>query len=212
MRGALINVAVAESPLGLTPAYAGSTVRPPQMPVSGRAHPRICGEHGLGEQLRPVLVGSPPHMRGAQAGRGCQSVPLGLTPAYAGSTPSAPTHASWNWAHPRICGEHQRAWPAPSHQGGSPPHMRGARDRKSPGEKPLGLTPAYAGSTRKVTRSRIGWRAHPRICGEHSPRRARSTPFEGSPPHMRGALESQGITLQGLGLTPAYAGSTLHYR
>ena len=50
----------------------------------------------------------------------------------------------------------------------------------------------------------------PRICGENNSISALSGLGIGSPPHMRGKLYPTASTLPSPGITPAYAGKTLH--
>ena len=50
----------------IIPAYAGSTHISQDPGVSSRDHPRIRGEHVLGEQARHEEKGSSPHTRGAR--------------------------------------------------------------------------------------------------------------------------------------------------
>ena len=70
---------------GITPAYAGKRYsrRCPECPVWD--HPRICGEKNSLRTARPLLLGSPPHMRG-KVGR-------------------YPQDHCKRGDHPRICGE-----------------------------------------------------------------------------------------------------------
>ena len=74
----------------------------------------------------------------------------------------------------------------------------------------LGIIPAYAGSTRRRYRKPRWSREHPRVCGEHwsvpPPKRIRAS---GSSPRMRGALHEIAVHVDGVGIIPAYAGSTL---
>ena len=86
--------------------------------------------------------------------------------------------------------------------------MRGAQISKYPIIDNGGLTPAYAGSTSVDYDFMTTTEAHPRICGEHSSSSTKLLNIEGSPPHMRGALFLFFFWFMGLGLTPAYAGST----
>ena len=131
-----------------------------------------------------------------------------ITPAHAGSTGSVPRCSSWSPDHPRTCGEHSCAWCLCGTLLGSPPHMRGARDRADGARRLGGITPAHAGSTYWLPFRYTRRRDHPRTCGEHSRARPRRPSSTGSPPHMRGAL---GVDLHGGargGITPAHAGST----
>ena len=91
---------------------------------------------------------------------------------------------------------------------GSSPHVRGA---------PLavcflcvlsGIIPACAGSTRCATLFMEPPRDHPRMCGEHLPRKRRFGTNSGSSPHVRGAPVSYYSDSGGYGIIPACAGST----
>ena len=70
---------------------------------------------------------------------------------------------------------------------GSSPHTRGAR--RSPGSQYVRsrIIPAYAGSTPFVRSCPLPAGDHPRIRGEHGPRREARVMPEGSSPHTRGA-------------------------
>ncbi|SCQ64128.1 Hypothetical protein PFR_JS9-2_2039 [Propionibacterium freudenreichii] len=195
--------------IGLTPAYAGSTLDVFGRPSPGGAHPRICGEHPSGRTALKQVRGSPPHMRGARDAAWDAAWGAGLTPAYAGSTWWPVRRSPSGRAHPRICGEHDFESLAQTLPGGSPPHMRGARHPYTECSGLCGLTPAYAGSTAPApTRSLVGW-AHPRICGEHVVVARWISMGWGSPPHMRGARIKNIRKPPCSGLTPAYAGSTM---
>ena len=133
---------------GIIPAYAGSTRLPCQsMTRAWGSSPHTRG--ALHVRPRPVgSRGSSPHTRGARLRRGLRAARQGIIPAYAGSTvsldvcrlmvPGSSPHTRGAPAsktprcgsgrdHPRIRGEHQRAYPSPRGQ---------AR-----------IIPAYAGST-----------------------------------------------------------------
>ena len=177
--------------LGIIPAYAGST--------TGKTRNQIIDR------------GSSPHTRGAPRRTACRTrcqwdhprirgehvavwrdleVPLGIIPAYAGSTPTPPSGLQpVPLDHPRIRGEHARA-----------PEPRGEH---------LGIIPAYAGSTIDViTKMAVSrgssphtrgapsscgskpspFRDHPRIRGESTRIfRTKRAPPSGSSPHTRGA-------------------------
>ena len=51
---------------------------------------------------------------------------------------------------------------------------------------------------------------HPRLCGEKSPASPHKPMTPGSPPPMRGKVESGYLNDDGTGITPAYAGKRLH--
>ena len=75
---------------------------------------------------------------------------------------------------------------------------------------PVGLIPAYAGSTSSPALIFVTFTAHPRLRGEHSAKKMKSVAPMGSSPLTRGALRStRGLVRLGR-LIPAYAGSTTH--
>ena len=108
MRGAQDGTERGGDIVGIIPAYAGSTGVLNDQHTCNWDHPRVCGEHsGLMDHSTRVL-GSSPRMRGALKCSGFIRVISGIIPAYAGSTPAAPTTSARGWDHPRVCGEHRR--------------------------------------------------------------------------------------------------------
>jgi len=172
----------------LIPASAGSTARPPGPPPSGRAHPRIRGEHGAGGGGGSYTSGSSPHPRGALAAGRRRYLRPRLIPASAGSTRDRARQCPPVQAHPRIRGEHQCSPP------GAP--------------RSSGLIPASAGSTHATWTGSWTRSAHPRIRGEHSQQATRRITTGGSSPHPRGAHREGDDVDAVLGLIPASAGST----
>ena len=86
MRGKVIVRVVGISSRGITPAYAGKSIRPQPSKFLLRDHPRLCGEKGAFPALSHRELGSPPPMRGKDS-----AVPpfidfAGITPAYAGKS------------------------------------------------------------------------------------------------------------------------------
>ena len=92
-----------------------------------------------------VTTGSPPPMRGK--GGEAPAVPFvfGITPAYAGKSPSPASTSTPCGDHPRLCGE--KLWRVLTilREKGSPPPMRGKGPYAAAGRFGLGITPAYAG-------------------------------------------------------------------
>ena len=174
--------------LGIIPAYAGSTPPPAPSRTSVWDHPRIRGEHEPSVSQPPTFLGSSPHTRGARGldnrhFQGCR-----IIPAYAGSTP-------WTAF-------------APSPYAGSSPHTRGAPPQLVDEPPRARIIPAYAGSTLEPGPRYSATADHPRIRGEHPCRRYRQRLSQGSSPHTRGALGAERHGLSGVGIIPAYAGST----
>ena len=91
---------------------------------------------------------------------------------------------------------------------GSSPHTRGARGLCLLCGCHDGIIPAYAGSTRRGSRSFRVFRDHPRIRGEHQWADAVQDEDEGSSPHTRGARATGRVSCSHPGIIPAYAGST----
>ena len=73
------------------------------------------------------------------------------------------------------------------------------------------IIPAYAGSTYSHECELPDRQDHPRIRGEHDIRFATLAGNYGSSPHTRGAQLSMANTGLGVGIIPAYAGSTLFW-
>ena len=115
-------------------------------------------------------------------------LPPGITPAYAGKSCAPMVPGFWSRDHPRVCGEKQAPhWRIPLGQG-SPPRMRGKDQSGGNLRFPDGITPAYAGKSRKST--------------------PKTLQPEGSPPRMRGKARHHQATCQRPGITPAYAGKS----
>ena len=91
---------------GIIPAYAGSTRRHNTPERIGRDHPRIRGEHPVDGVDAHGRGGSSPHTRGARIPLHVDDRRIGIIPAYAGSTGSITTRATFQRDHPRIRGEH----------------------------------------------------------------------------------------------------------
>ena len=124
-RGKEDELARADRGVGITPAYAGKSIRR-QLPKSAAwDHPRIRGEKFDLSDLFKAILGSPPHTRGKVGDWHNRRVDEGITPAYAGKSPStfAVLHAAKD--HPRIRGEKLTAPFQPQKDLGSPPHTRG---------------------------------------------------------------------------------------
>ena len=90
----------------ITPAYAGNTMKEIYDWFGYEDHPRLRGEHLLGDKCRQIELGSPPLTRGTRGWRGGELCPVGITPAYAGNTKIARPVLLACQDHPRLRGEH----------------------------------------------------------------------------------------------------------
>ena len=149
MRGAHCGCVDAHSYARIIPAYAGSTKRRSAPILSGRDHPRVCGEHVVvGRSMRSAR-GSSPRMRGARLLSVRRAICCGIIPAYAGSTLPRSGRSGRRGDHPRVCGEHVEVFSEAVAEAGSSPRMRGAQGREDLHRAASGIIPAYAGSTRR---------------------------------------------------------------
>ena len=156
--------------------------------MSGRDHPRVCGEHRQGPVRRRSEAGSSPRMRGTHSRQD--------------------TGIRSRWDHPRVCGEHVLSSKLPTAKEGSSPRMRGTHRFVRRPWLHDGIIPAYAGNTLCSICRRSCWKDHPRVCGEHMRMASKGMPSAGSSPRMRGTLCDGRSEIVQPGIIPAYAGNT----
>ena len=111
---------------GIIPACAGSTEDMIIKWHQAGDHPRMCGEHGLRDNILATSPGSSPHVRGARQSNARRIQTDGIIPACAGSTGKASSTQDSTRDHPRMCGEHLRSAGRTRIVLGSSPHVRGA--------------------------------------------------------------------------------------
>ena len=131
---------------GITPAYAGKSIRLSSYGQGDWDHPRLCGEKARQVLKLDKEEGSPPPMRGKAQ---CPYKPhgaCGITPAYAGKRVYAMIAQDHVQDHPRLCGEKKMNCPKCGSDNG--------------------ITPAYAGKRKPPTFGVSRCRDHPRLCGE----------------------------------------------
>ena len=92
---------------------------------------------------------------------------------------------------------------------GSSPRVRGTRGHARCFEGRAGIIPACAGNTCKVSSSVFSAWDHPRVCGEHKPRRRQPTARPGSSPRVRGTRALAEVAVDEQGIIPACAGNTV---
>ena len=154
-------------PVGIIPAHAGNTSAHCRMRISGRDHPRACGEHVSARRRPRRRRGSSPRMRGTLGLAPVLPSILGIIPAHAGNTRRPIVRPTWCRDHPRACGEHSVMAALTSRLRGSSPRMRGTRYERVRFVAELGIIPAHAGNTNSQNATDISRRDHPRACGEH---------------------------------------------
>ena len=113
-----------------------------------------------------------------------------------------------HWDHPRVCGEKWAGLCTQRSSTGSPPRMRGKASPDNDNQAITRITPAYAGKRVAAQIFRNLDRDHPRVCGEKSISADSFSPGTGSPPRMRGKVNSPPQRLIKFGITPAYAGKS----
>ena len=148
MRGARPTVPISRIVARIIPADAGSTVSGGGKRKLVQDHPRGCGEHLVGEQIRVQAGGSSPRMRGARIELIEWAPQSGIIPADAGSTWCGHDVRSLTQDHPRGCGEHSSTCHTKTHWQGSSPRMRGAPPDLHERIVAPRIIPADAGSTR----------------------------------------------------------------
>ena len=207
-RGARGRVLMARRIPGIIPACAGSTRRRTFRRPASRDHPRMRGEHLRSCSSMRLSTGSSPHARGARLRAQVHRRRVGIIPACAGSTTGATSATASMRDHPRMRGEHARSASAASRLAGSSPHARGAREVADERHLREGIIHACAGSTHVEVQAADSEGDHPRMRGEHASTAPYSSYIPGSSPHARGAHAGGVVTLGGVGIIPACAGST----
>ena len=186
MRGKHDFHAVARPIDGLIPACAGKTMALQTHFLGLWAHPRVCGENSRCPMRNSSNRGSSPRVRGKLWVPGFFCFRVGLIPACAGKTPRRPIRALALRAHPRVCGENQRAKSFVPTESGSSPRVRGKLPMMTDCYAVGGLIPACAGKTERLDALHRDDGAHPRVCGENELLQERWARARGSSPRVRG--------------------------
>ena len=84
MRGKACFFQLGDVPAGITPAYAGKSLRIALHAAHRTDHPRLCGEKIQLIASSSKKSGSPPPMRGKAPVLALLARVVGITPAYAG--------------------------------------------------------------------------------------------------------------------------------
>ena len=208
MRGKLIEDALIDARIRITPAHAGKTLGRKNPCCAAADHPRACGENAGVNPLAESSPLSPPRMRGKRLREHIDREIPRITPAHAGKTrpPAFCTQISSD--HPRACGENAFLVSLLYSSHGSPPRMRGKPPRPDSLRGAHRITPAHAGKTRRMCWPTRISADHPRACGENTASASPAGAAPGSPPRMRGKHPHQSNLSGNLRITPAHAGKT----
>ena len=211
---------------GITPAWAGKRGVEKTPCLWYTDHPRVGGEKHSMRLLRTSYMGSPPHGRGkGQLSVGHQ-IRERITPAWAGKSPSCPTHSAARRDHPRVGGEKLKSGSTAAGCPGSPPRGREKILEPSMGVGNFGspprwrgkavkfrctcglqrITPAWAGKRLLELRRKTGVRDHPRVGGEKHLSGTTDNRPQGSPPRGRGKDVLPCGKVNSSRITPARAG------
>ena len=147
-------------------------------------------------------------MRGKAEVRHERDQEPGITPACAGKRHCPRFRPGKTRDHPRVCGEKSSLMQMDVGPLGSPPRMRGKGCYMQELSGETGITPAYAGKSKRIAPSSVLFGDHPRVCGEKTAPRHRLHLAKGSPPRMRGKAGLVQIVCRLRGITPAYAGKS----
>ena len=154
---------------GITPAYAGKSRGCPAACILRRDHPRVCGEKALLCLSLQQILGSPPRMRGKAFPSIKTILLMRITPAYAGKRYRNARSGQYQRDHPRVCGEKAFMAFCRNCAVGSPPRMRGKGLHHRADRGGSGITPAYAGKSKRRALPALSPGDHPRMCGEKEP-------------------------------------------
>ena len=192
--------------IGIIPAGAGKRNGLATRSGAVGDHPRGCGEKGRPAQERCKRAGSSPRVRGKGGIIPRSNDHQRIIPAGAGKRERSVRETSYDWDHPRGCGEKPfrkklrfRAW-------GSSPRVRGKVPITGRYSVPVGIIPAGAGKSQPPPALYQSRRDHPRGCGEKMVVRATIKLAVGSSPRVRGKAAASVFDLQGGGIIPAGAG------
>ena len=107
-------------------------------------------------------------MRGKVSPGSSERRACGITPAHAGKSREVLINVPGSGDHPRVCGEKDQVKSMSTEDVGSPPRMRGKESLHTPTCRNTGITPAYAGKSKRSGALSRGQKDHPRVCGEKS--------------------------------------------
>ena len=105
VRGKAVEMKLAGTVHGITPACAGKSSAAAAARICARDHPRVCEEKHLSGTTDNRPHGSPPRVRGKDMLQALFEKSLWITPACAGKRARPSPCRSQSRDHPRVCGE-----------------------------------------------------------------------------------------------------------
>ena len=123
-----------------------------------------------------------------------------------GKVSSNSTETYFSEDHPRVCGEKLHSTTSCAAVRGSPPRVRGKVGVYVQGLGEKGITPACAGKSLGRSKRTPPFWDHPRVCGEKFRPAIISAGRPGSPPRVRGKVQSEWSEPAYIRITPACAG------
>ena len=154
--------------------------------------------------------GSPPRGRGKVTDKRLIDAMEGITPAWAGKSPTYSGCVLLARDHPRVGGEKGVRKSAGFAAYGSPQHGRGKAVFGFTVLRYARITPAWAGKSLLTIPKLTTARDHPRMGGEKRLRRQCARRSKGSPPRGRGKVHHRRGAGCSRGITPAWAGKSPH--
>ncbi len=171
-RGTRVAHAIPAGAHRFIPACAGNTRRGRKASGSGSVHPRVRGEHPSTCTGIASADGSSPRARGTLPDLVLVETCDRFIPACAGNTSRRRSARRSATVHPRVRGEHWLAERPPMTRVGSSPRARGTRRAQTHAQVIMRFIPACAGNTRGSCRGTRTRAVHPRVRGEHRPKKA----------------------------------------
>ena len=194
---------------GSIPACAGKPTGQCTSLVSGRVHPRVCGETAVLSRPSGGLKGPSPRVRGNRQSRP-RTIPISRSiPACAGKPAGGDSGRLHVRVHPRVCGE----TPTPSLDThlteGPSPRVRGNLCHAFGHEDMDGSIPACAGKPPSHPPTFSWDEVHPRVCGETRRRPISGSRARGPSPRVRGNRSYTPDVVYQVGSIPACAGKPI---
>ena len=156
--------------------------------------------------------GSPPRGRGKVFSMMHTSTSTRITPAWAGKSFRTDSPAGPAEDHPRVGGEKPALRRLSCTVSGSPPRGRGKDLGYAYKGLRIGITPAWAGKSRRGSTESERAEDHPRVGGEKRRCVRRDVFDKGSPPRGRGKEGEKPMYAAALRITPAWAGKRKRFR